>query len=317
MVESNNGICYSHVKSFYSSNASRWVPAPHLVENRTAENWEEFVEICRGMFEANQPVKPQADLISPAIYGNEVYRADVNVSGWDLIFLDVDNENPALYLGHAGMEEFLQAFSLNYIIYNSPSSIPSAERYRVILPLGRAVEAGEIPRLWDAFYRFSGGMGDRACKDRSRAYYVPGQYPGCESSFFASSVAGMALDVDWLEGEYPEVPVVEAGSTGTITLADALRRRYSNAYHRSIFDSNIVTADILNDYFTNQDGNYHLGMYRCLCRIAGRAKTMGFPITLTDLAGIAREIDISDGGPFYKSADYKNKALDAMNYCGL
>jgi hypothetical protein len=305
------------VKSFYSAKAQKWVPAAHLVSNRESTDWNAFVVEMIGMWEAPQEEKAKADLVSPAFYGGNQYRKDENVLGWDMLFLDVDNDDPSKYLSHAGMMEFLGAFGLNFLIYNSPSSTVDAERYRVVIPLSRTVDADEVKPLWKAMWQFTGGLGDPACKDRSRAYYVPGQYQGCDSPFIEGEVNGKPLDVDWLIGAYPPpapvVPQAAQETEGMDGFRDKLVKASVKAYHRGIFDSNLVTKTILEDYTSNKAGSYHLGMYTALCRIAGRAKTMGYPLTEAELFQIAREIDFYDGG-FYSDEKLRAEAKDAMAY---
>lgn len=60
-----------------------------------------------------------------------------------------------------------------HLVHTSWSHQPEAPRWRLVVPLAAPVPARLWPRTWAWAQARSGGIGDPACKDPSRIYFVP------------------------------------------------------------------------------------------------------------------------------------------------
>jgi hypothetical protein len=211
---------FSMFESWWNKHSGNW--APGSTGNCYELSWTEFIASLEDSASKQWSAKTKeqntnAPLISPAFYPLEsCHRSNDEVSGWDSLFLDVD-EN-----GAERFETLLNKFEqhkLNYVLYSSPRCSTQELKFRAIVPMDISAMAAEIDSVKSAWDEFTGHIGDESCKDASRAYYVPGIYPNAEQ-FIISKSDGEQLSVEWLLENYyrePSQPKVTVHSTITPT----------------------------------------------------------------------------------------------------
>lgn len=107
-----------------------------------------------------------------------------------------------------GLERFAPFFGL---LHTTRSHTPEAHRFRVVLPLARAISRFEYYELWKRVSPLAGRV-DGQTKDPSRFWYLPGPMPGGE--FLAERLNGEPLDPDeWLAKPDPTARPVDVPRT--------------------------------------------------------------------------------------------------------
>lgn len=144
----------------------------------------------------HEGAKDALPLWSPATFTGE-RRALANVASVTALAFDVDEPFPS---ADAFASRLSSALDLRWYFHTSFSSTPGALRFRVLAPLSRPMLPDEHCAVWpilaDVLAR--GGVEvDSACKDPSRAYFVPAIPPS--GVYESRELPGSALDVDlWL-----------------------------------------------------------------------------------------------------------------------
>jgi len=134
------------------------------------------------------------------------------------------------------------------IIYSShrhgliekPEAPAPGERYRVVFPLESNVLAKDYPDVWERFNQLFDGELDPACKDLSRAYYLPSCPDGSQDVAVAKVSPGRLLklrDLPKLPKDFHKPQWSEAGQTASGT------GRPGDDYSESA--TNEITAAIL------------------------------------------------------------------------
>jgi hypothetical protein len=101
-------------------------------------------------------------------------------------------------------------------LHTTKSHTPDWPRFRVVLPLSRAVTPAEYAKLWQAANQRWPGL-DPAPKDPSRFWYTPGG----GSDFLAFTLDGVKLNPDGMLKEPPTLPSHPAASPGSTREARA------------------------------------------------------------------------------------------------
>lgn len=87
------------------------------------------------------------------------------------------------------------SLNLTYVLHSTHSSTPDHPKWRAVFPLEDPVDASEWPTVWEKLNEHLGlGLGDSACRDASRMYYLPATPPGVEPFVFTHD--GEMLDPD-------------------------------------------------------------------------------------------------------------------------
>jgi hypothetical protein len=138
--------------------------------------WHSFCE------ELQRPVlvkdKKQAPCFSPAQYPDGASRRSDAVTQLSLAVLDIDA------ITTADLEALCQKLSpyahAGYTTLSHPAKVadnPDAWALRIILPLDRPVKADEWPEFWRRLHFLCYERADPQCKDPSRLYILPCNYP--------------------------------------------------------------------------------------------------------------------------------------------
>lgn len=146
-----------------------------------------------------------------------VFRGDNEHPGWSpAIFRDQRRAKDgakrvcALCLDYDGGETIDAAIELwgafAGVIQTTRKHTPEAPRFRVVLPMVRAVSPFEFAALWVRINAHAGGKLDRQARDCSRFWFLPGTPEG--GVFESRLLAGLELDPDeWLAKPAPSLPV--------------------------------------------------------------------------------------------------------------
>lgn len=279
-------------------------------------SWEDFVKLLKQL--SGQPgYKPKkfekkkgSSLITPAVFKKGTTRANHNVirwSGW--CALDIDEV--------VSVEETLKLFEgYEYVCYSTASSTVENPKFRIALKLDRDVPADKIRHFWYALNKEFNSMGDEQTKDLSRMYYVPAKYPNAQHFFIHNR--GEDLNVKRLMDSH----IYSARQSNNLVenLPEEMQRKYEDFRKSNLTNHNFKWNGIDDCPFVNQSlvkeymniigtGWYHT-MFKMMCSIAMLAMRKGYPITNTEIASLARELDSRSGNyynennrPFEREAD--------------
>lgn len=136
--------------------------------------WAEFVRIFGFHWESGNKDGPAW---CPALFKADSLRRNDNVVSISMTVADIDDGTP--------VEVFEKSLAgLAYLIHTSYSHTKDKPKYRVIVPLLRAVPANVWPGMWRGFQDsiFQGHI-DPSTKDASRLYYRPSHPVGAPDHF--------------------------------------------------------------------------------------------------------------------------------------
>jgi len=244
--------------------------------------------------------------ISPAIYEPGATRLDANVRGWSSwMGIDIDNDLIVTPIDEA--EEVMRALDLPYVIYTTTKATEAKPRYRVLFEISRPLAVAEIKIAWTAMAAYFGGLGpDPACKDLSRLYmapaiWLPGRVGQPDANLaplndFRFSLTGTPLDIDMVMEEHPPQPEPEPVISPALFAPKLREIVYPKHTKRlphsgSIHNSPVVKSAFVEAYLALRKGEHHVGMFKFLCSILGRAKALGYEVQDHELMQFAREVD--------------------------
>jgi len=278
-------------------------------------DWVAFTRFLDRLSERKLNGKHDAELICPAVYDRGATRANRNVlrwAGWAAV--DVDSFE-------GDLDGFLDRFSSwNYYVYSTASSSESTPKFRLVFELGRDIPSDEIKRFWFSLQSYVDDEGDKQCKDLSRMYYTPATYAGAYN--FIQRNSGNPLNVDWLLAEFP---YIERKTSLIDRLPDEVKEAVST-YKKEQMDVNYTWTDFRDCPFVNQNlvkeysdiaftdgtGRYAM-MYKIMVSIASLAAKKEYPITETEVADLARQIDRAHSN-IYENRAFEIEARRAIEY---
>ena len=290
------------------------------------DTWEGVEELLVGL--SKKPgYKPQrgalgesvgsdkwSPLISPAYYDKDSTRKNVNVLGWGgWCALDIDDYE-------CSFEEAISPFQgIRHIVYSSASSTREHPKFRVVVPFDRLIKPEEIKRVWYALNTKYNELADPQTKDLSRMYYVPAQYPDAYN--FIQIHGGPFVNLRQLLKDYPlaEMPDTSFRSSLSSKLQEQLLQyRMEQLTNTKITwsgyrDCPFVNQSLVVEYRAISETGWYAKMYHILCSIASSAIRMEYPITSSEIATLAREID-ADTGCWYKNRPLEMEAQRALDY---
>lgn len=155
------------------------------------------------------------------------YRCDASVSKSSLAYLDFDSATP---------EEYQEAVRLVkrsrrvMCLYTTASHTDEAPRFRVVMPLGRPVEGGDIIRVRHGLLEhFFKGMGaDRSGFTLSQPMYLP----PVGSTVIWSRRNDLIDPEELLEG----IPAVDVSSASDYQIPEELRTAFTDAFEALAFE---------------------------------------------------------------------------------
>ena len=268
---------------------------------------------------SDQPLasKKDAVLISPATYKPDTTRKNDNVvewSGWCAV--DVDDYEPEGEL----KDDLIRRFSTwRFTCYSTASSTRSSPKFRLVFPLTRAVEMERIRDFWYALQTELGDLGDRQTKDLSRMYYIPGKYADAYNFIFSNG--GVSIDPDELIFKHP-MPKKANLNNFFDRLPDEMQKQIIE-YRKNKLDANYEWTSYRDCPFfpkklemeyraISNTGWYHK-MYQIMVAIAGNAIKNKYPITVSEISKMCRELD-GDTGNWYKNRPLDKEADRALEY---
>ena len=292
---------YSYMESFFSKKRKGWLPSPNITPLE-ADTWLDFCQELERFGKFEWPSKQQAPLISPAYYDNIKYRKNINVSGWSFLSLDFDEGATIL-----DTLEYLVSLNYNYILYTTASHTDTKDKFRVFVPYSREVMPDEMDEVWAGGYVLFLNKIDAQCKDKSRGYYVPGQY-SAGTAFYTWYADGVNLDPEDLKLLAPPKPKpVEFVPT---TVSDPTKGLF-NASWTGIIDCPFVVDKWVNEYLSlaSGHGRHYSTMYKFMIRVAGRAQYFLYDLQPGQIIALAQELDRM------KDSRWSNRAWtkEAMN----
>lgn len=240
-------------------------------------------------------------LISPAVYKPGTTRSNDNVvkwAGWAAI--DVDTHK---FEGDLEDELRSRYGDWYYICYSTASSTVAQPKFRLVFPLTRDVEQGEIKHFWFALNAGFGSMGDGQTKDLSRMYYVPAQYPGAHNFIFSNH--GSAIDPTVLMNEHPwSAPAssnnfidrlpIELQKEVIAHRQNKLKESSRSISWNSYKDCPFVNHKLVDDYrsIAHSDGSGRYSMiYKLMTSIACNAVKQKYPINEYEIVEMVRQLD--------------------------
>lgn len=298
----------------------------NIFDNRTNkciqhDSWSEFEEMLIDL--AGKPgYKPKkgerkkgSSLISPATYKKGTTRANDNVVSWGKwAAIDVDD-----YEGSP--DEAVKIFQdYYYICYSSASSRKEHPKFRIVLPLSEEVMADKIRHFWYALNTEFKAVGDKQCKDLSRMYYVPAQYPNAFNFLFKNKDRPH-LNPKTLMEKHDFVSGFKNsfGSQFPDKILEELKKYKKNGLNNydfkwsSFHDCPFVNKRSVNEYRTLTGTGWYSKMYSIATAIACNAIKKGYPITPDQIEDLLRGID-NETGQWYKNRPLKLEAARAINY---
>jgi hypothetical protein len=282
------------------------------------ETFAGFEELLYGLSKKRIYRKEKANLISPATYIPDTTRANVNVVDWGgWAALDVDDS-----VAENFRETLASKFNgLYFVCYSTASSTEAHPKFRLVFPLDKRVEAEKIPNLWYALNNFASNMGDTQVKDLSRMYYVPADYrTSAATNSFIFTQEGDYLPVESFLARYP-MPEKPASFLEKFSpeIKDAVLRRYREkltndsvswtSYHNCPF----WPKNLEIEYRAITSTGWYHQMYRIMVSIATRALGAKYPITVDEIANLAREFDAETGG-WYAKRPLEKEAARALDF---
>jgi len=236
------------------------------------------------------PRKGDAPLISPASYTEGETRSNRAVEAWESwAAVDVDDyEIP--------FDDLIAGLPDNYYVcYSTASSTKEHPKFRLVFPLTEAVDHKDIPHFWYALNtEFLEGEADASTKDKSRMFYIPGQYPDAYNFIFTHK--GPYINPKELMSRHEYIPPT---SNFLDNLPQQLRDEIlkqrkatlTNTFTWTDYrDCPFVKDEMVMTYSGLTDGRYRY-LFQLMCSIAGIAVKRGYAITAHELETLVRQID--------------------------
>ncbi len=290
--------------------------------NCEEESWEDFVEILRVLSE-KEGYKPDAGdyenkfpLISSAIFGDVLERANSNVIGWDMVMLDIDD-------GVKTLDEILAKFTpFKYVIYSSANCTHQKLKIRICIPLHKFAPKEALHGIWWALNEWCDGVVDKQTKDKSRMHYQPARYTNKGTNYrhiFMTNPNGIELNWETLCQKFPAPPEKDKFKIKN-PLRNLKRKVYLANKATPNFDINskdcpFVYEQMIEKYRLTPAGGHHNAIYVFGLQCAYNAQKIDYPITVDELADLMKQVDEIDGG-FYDEKKLLGNAVDILNYIG-
>lgn len=256
-------------------------------------------------------------LITPAVFQKDTTRANKNVISWaGWVALDIDNYPTGEF------EKAVDVFRSNkFICYSSASSTIEHPKFRIVLPLSSHVPAEKIKHFWYALNREYNALADPQTKDLSRMYYVPAQYPNAHNFIFTHRDAPV-LNPQVLMRKHSFVEKTTNDLFSKLSedqQAKMLSYRQSqlkttNKYSwTSYTNCPFVNQRLIQEYRGITSTGWYSKMYQIMTSIAVNAVRRGYPIEVSEISAIVRELDL-DTGNWYKNRPIEVESARAISF---
>lgn len=275
--------------------------------NTTPQNqsmgWAEICDLLKDHSQRPYRQKEDAPLFSPTRFRGTRSAANATESG--LIVLDADH-GLALDDALAALREM----GLAAAVYTTAShgKEGKGDRFRVIVPLAASVDVETHKKVGLLVAQMIGGeewkpdMGKLGCYN---LFYLPGRYAGVENRLEVLDGAILAAE-DWL------------ALAAIISEPSSIPSKTAAAW-TSLDDCPFVRPQWVDEYL-GLGGNWHNGLFRFMCRVAVKARALGHDLGESELADLARDLDLRDGGHYQasgkKQRDFEAEARNALAFAG-
>jgi hypothetical protein len=260
-----------------------------------------------------ETVKGSSPLISPAVYSEDSVRRNVNVKKWARwCALDVDEYD-------GSFEDAWKIFHpYKHICYSSASSTIDHPKFRIVFNLTEDVTAEKIRHFWYAL-NSEFKIGDTQCKDLSRMYYVPAQYPNANNFFYCNE--GKDLDPNEFMEKHEYVSSFRSSFSDDLPnkIKEAMKQRNfdelenTNISWSSYHDCPFVNKKKVAEYRMISATGWYSKMYEICVSIAGNAIKAKYPITERQIADLCKQID-NETGRWYENRPFDLEAARAIDF---
>jgi hypothetical protein len=238
--------------------------------------WQDLIDMLRafGQIErlpTNYEKENNTPWISPMILKpGETKKLKLNIGAMaNFICIDLDSPGWSIERIYDSIGEF------SSIIYTTTKSIPTMQRWRIIMKASRCMTATEYVGLWHYLNTtyFAQDI-DQATKNENRLSFVPAKWAGADNVFFVRE--NNAINIDELQQHLIQ-PVMS-----TPTLKPQL---LGNQTQKAIFTTKMITT-----YNTSDKGKR---LYKLMAAAAARHKINGWALDAVDLAAAALDVSLS------------------------
>jgi hypothetical protein len=284
------------------------------------KSFDELEQLLYGLSIKSLKGKEDAYLISPASYVEDSTRRNDNVLHWGgWCAVDVDD----LHV-EGNIQEYINDMfpTWRFICYSTASSTTEQPKFRVVFALSRNILADEIVPFWHALQMAIGKIGDEQTKDKSRMYYIPGNYENA-NNFIFSGKGKQLINPDLLISKYPYTEKKGIGSTFLDRLPDEWRNQIieyrknksdnTNFNWSSYKDCPFWPSKLANEYIVITGTGWYRKMYQIMVATAGNAIKRQYPISAKEIAELCKQFDM-DTGRWYESRPLESEADRAIEY---
>jgi len=271
--------------------------------------------------------KKDARLFSPAVYKSGTTRNNNSVEKFSKWFA-ADIDSFKFEKSGTIQEQLEKSFPLSlgkyrYFGYSTARSSEKQPKLRFIFELSDEIQPDKITIFWHAINQILGHSIDKQTKDHARMFYQPGQYKGAFSFFFSSVPNNEIINPTKLISDYDNEFLVTQTFKESLPnfIIEELQRlkqnRLTKNYQWSDWrDCPFVSKEQVNKYnaivVMGTTGRY-LGLYQLMVSIASIAIKKQYPITVSEVESIARDIDNSIDG-YYRKRKITNEAEHAVAF---
>jgi hypothetical protein len=284
------------------------------------KSFDELEQLLYGLSLKSLKGKEDAYLISPATYVEDGTRRNDNVLHWShWCAVDVDD----LHI-ESDIQEYINDMfpTWRFICYSTASSTIEQPKFRIVFALSRNILADEIVPFWHALQIAIGEIGDEQTKDKSRMYYIPGDYKDA-NNFIFSGKGKQLINPDLLINKYPYTEKKGVGSTFLDRLPEEWRNQIieyrKNKSDNTDFkwtsykDCPFWPRKLANEYTAISGTGWYRKMYQIMVAIAGNAVTRQYPISAKEIAELCKQFDM-DTGRWYENRPLESEADRAIEY---
>ncbi len=294
----------------------------NIFDNKTSQklsfkSFDSFEKALYGLSERKIKTKKDAPLMSPAVYKENTTRSNKNVdywSGWCAV--DVDD---FIFDGDLKDGIIERTGDWRFICYSTASSTTALPKFRIVFPLTRKIQNGEIPAFNYALQNALGNLGDEQTKDLARMYYIPASYSGAFNFIFTGG--SDYIDPDSLIAKYP-MPQKANLNSFFDRLPEAIQKEIVN-YRKDKLDANFEWSSyhdcpfwpkqLAVEYQSISNTGWYAKMYAIMIATAGNAVRRKYPISPAEISQLCRQFD-QDNGNWYKNRPLDKEADRALEY---
>lgn len=232
-----------------------------------------------------------------------------------MLILDVD--------GGAQIDDviaWLTENAIECVVSTTASHSISHHKFRVFIPLSRLISSTDYNIAWYGLNSLLGNIGNRATRNCTHLFYVPGQYPIPDNRF--EHIAGEIAEPEFFINSAPEKAKAEH-STASMSKPPKKKKRtrkqrmtgeleWEDVNCVSLFENPIVPEHAIDRYLSRGDNWYH-GRFGFMCSVVKKANREGYHITAGELISIFNDLNAIDCCHYSRSDDQAKLLHHAEN----